>query len=96
MLCLEQFLRRAFEHDRAAFAAAFGTHVNDPIGVLDDVQIVLDDNDRVARVHEAVDDLHEVTDIGHVQARGRFVHDVDTALFVQFAGEFDALTFTAR
>ena len=38
----------------------------------------------------------QMADIRHVQAGGRLVHDVDAALFVQFAGELDALAFAAR
>jgi hypothetical protein len=32
--------------------------VNHPFGGLDDVQIVFDDHDRVALVHEAAEDFH--------------------------------------
>ena len=60
------------------------------------MQIMFDDHNRVACVHEAVDDLHEMTNIRHVQTCGRFIHDVDAALLVQLAGKFDALTFAAR
>ena len=84
-----------FEHDCTALAAAFRTHVDDPIGVFDDVQIMLDDDHRVACIHQTIDDFQQVTDIRHVQARGRLVHHVDAALLVQFAGKLDALAFAA-
>ena len=40
--------RRALRHHGAAAGAAFGAHVDDPVGGLDDVQVVLDDGDGVA------------------------------------------------
>ncbi len=40
--------RRAGNQDAAAAAAALGAEVDDPVGRLDDVQVVLDDDDGVA------------------------------------------------
>jgi hypothetical protein len=37
MFRFQQFFGRSFEHDRAALTAAFRTHIDDPIGILDDV-----------------------------------------------------------
>jgi len=36
ILCSEQLLGRALEHYSTALVAAFGTHVDDPIGARDD------------------------------------------------------------
>src|SRR6185312_17072342 len=47
-------LGRAGRDDLAAPLAAFGAEVNEPVGRLDDVQVVLDDHDGVALVAEAV------------------------------------------
>src|SRR4051812_22361101 len=47
-------LGRAGGDDLTAVLAAFGAHVDDPVGRLDDVEVVLDDDDRVALVDEAV------------------------------------------
>src|SRR5690606_22573350 len=41
-------LRRALRHDLAAGVAAFGPEVDDPIGGLDDLEIVFDHDDRIA------------------------------------------------
>src|SRR5882757_9632796 len=43
-------LGRAVGDDAAAAFAAFGAHVEDVVGVADDVEIVLDDDDGVAQV----------------------------------------------
>ena len=42
-------LGRALGDDAAAALAALGAQVNDPVGGLDDVEVVLDDDQGVAR-----------------------------------------------
>ena len=53
---VQNLLRRALEHDLAALVAALWPHVDDPVGVLDNIQVVLDHNYRVARIDHAVRD----------------------------------------
>ena len=59
---------------------------------------MLDDEDRVAQVHEAVDDAEQLADVVEVQAGGRLVEDVERASGVrlaQLAGQLDALRLAA-
>ncbi len=44
--------RGTLGHDEAAGTAALGAQINDMVGALDEVEVVLDDNDRIARVHQ--------------------------------------------
>ena len=44
--------RRAFGDDVAAAFAAFGTEIDHPVGALDHVEIVLDDDQRAAAVNQ--------------------------------------------
>ena len=37
LFCAQEFFGRTFEYDLTALAAALRTHVDDPVGVLDDV-----------------------------------------------------------
>ena len=73
------FLRRAARHDPAAAGAAFGAEVDDPVGRLDDVEIVLDHQHRVAGVDEVVQHLQQQLDVGEVQAGRRLVEQVERA-----------------
>jgi hypothetical protein len=66
-------------HDLAAAVAAFGAEVDDPVGGLDDVEIVLDHHDRVALVDQLVQHFQQLGDIVEMQARRRFVEDVERA-----------------
>jgi subtilase family serine protease len=55
----------------------FGAHVDDPVGGLDDVEIVLDDDQRAAAVDELAEGGEELGDIVEVQAGGGLVEDVE-------------------
>ena len=46
---------RAGRDDAAAFVAGAGADVDDPVAAGDDVHVVLDDDDGVARVDQAVE-----------------------------------------
>ena len=78
-LHLDHVLGRAGGDDLAAAVAAFGAEVDDPVGGLDDVEIVLDDDDRVALVDQLVQHLEQLGDVVEVEAGGRLVEDVERA-----------------
>ena len=61
----------------ATFGAGFGAEVDDPVGSFDHVEIVLDDDDRVALVDEAVEDFEQFGEVVEVEAGGRFVEEVE-------------------
>ena len=85
--------------DFAAAVAAFGAEVDDPVGGLDDFEIVLDDDHRVALVDQLVQHFEQLRHVVEVQAGGRLVEDVERAagrLARQLLGELDALRLAAR
>ena len=66
---------------------------------LDDVEIVLDDDHRIAAVHEPLQDEEQLVDVRRVQSRRRLVEDVERlarAAPRQLRRELDALRLTAR
>ena len=82
MTCIALFahgdlFRRARRDDRAAAVAPFRAEVDDPIGDLDDVEVVLDDDDGVAGVHQLLQHLDQAVDVGDVQPGGGLVQDID-------------------
>ena len=84
--------------DAAAAFAAFGAHVEEVVGVADDVEVVLDDDDGVAEVGEAVEDFEELADVVEVEAGGGLVEEVEGAAGLalgELAGELHALGFAA-
>ena len=72
-------LRGALGDNGPAAGAALGAHVDDPVRRLDHVQVVFDDDHRIAFVDKAVDDVQQLADVVEMQAGGRLVEDVDGA-----------------
>src|SRR5882672_3599239 len=96
---LGNLLGGALRNDAATAFATFGAQIDDPVGLLDYVEVVLDDEDGVAEVGEAVQDVEEFFYIVEVQAGGGLVQNVQGAAGLaarKFAREFDALRFAAR
>src|SRR5687767_14996163 len=56
MFCTEKLLGRALKDDCSALMTPLRPHVDDPVGILDDMQIVLDDDDRIASIDDPVHD----------------------------------------
>ena len=78
--------------------AALGTHVDEAVGHLDDVEVVLDDEHRVAGIDEALQHVEQLPHVLEVQARRGLVEDVEglaRLLAVQLLGELDALGLAA-
>ena len=62
----------------SARGAAFGAEIDDPIGRLDDLEVVFHDEDRIARVDEIVQHAQQqFFDIGEVQPGGRLVQQIE-------------------
>src|SRR5882724_6787318 len=88
----------ALGDDAAAAFAAFGAEVDDPIGLLDDVKVVLDDEHGVAEIDETLQDGEKLSNVVEVQASGGLVENVERAAGLalrKLAGQLDALGFTA-
>src|SRR6266567_5442682 len=96
--CAGDEFGRALCDDATAAFASFGAKINDPVGLLDDVEVVLDDEHRVAEINEALQDVEEFSHVVKVQAGGGLVEDIESAAGLalgKFAGQFDALGFAA-
>ena len=76
---LRHLFWRALRHDRSACGTAFGSQVDDPVGSLDHVEVVLNDGDGVARVAQLMQNLEQQLDVGEMQAGGGLVKNVECA-----------------
>ena len=65
--------RRAGNQQPSAAVAAFGAQVDDPVRRADHVEVVLDDEQRVPRVEQALERAEQLRDVVEVQAGGRLV-----------------------
>src|SRR5256885_6288716 len=69
--------RSAGRDDFAALIPAFRAEVDDVIGGLEYVEVVLDDDHGVAGVDQAMQDVQQPLDIGGMQARGRLIEGIE-------------------
>src|SRR3990172_6890768 len=76
-LDLGHLFGRALSHDLAPLFPAFGPKVDEVICRLDDIHVMLDDDDCVAAVHEAVKDMDQLPDIIKMQAGRRFIQEIE-------------------
>jgi hypothetical protein len=70
---------RALRHDSAAAFAAFGTEIDDPVGLLDDIEMMLDDQHGVAKGNQTLEHVQEFANIVEVQSGRWFVENVKSA-----------------
>ena len=86
------------DDDAAAGRAGFRAEVDDPVRRLDHVEIVLDDDHRVAEIDEPIQHFEQLVNVVEVQAGRRLIEDVQRASRAgpsQFGGELDALRLAA-
>ena len=77
---MRDLLGRAHRHQPAAVFAALGAEVDDPVGHLDHIEVVLDHDQRVAGLEQLAERREQLRDVVEVQARGRLVEDVEQPL----------------
>jgi len=93
-----ELLWSSLSHDPATLVAALRSQIDDPIGVADDVEVVLDDDDGVPQIGEAVQNAQQLLDIIEVEASGWLVQQVQSPArlpFAQLARQLDALRFAS-
>ena len=85
-------------HDLAAVDAGAGADVDDPVGRVDRLFVVLDDDERVAEVAQREERLDEPPVVALVQADRRLVEHVQHAgeSRADLRREADALRLAAR
>ena len=57
----------------AAVGTAFGAQIDDPVGVLDHIEVVLDDNQGISAISQSVQDLQQSINICKMKSRRRFI-----------------------
>ena len=94
-----QLLRRAMPDHAATELAAFGAHIDQVVGIADNVQIVFDDDDRIAEIGKPMKHVKQAAHIVKVKPGGGLVKQVQGAAglaFRKLAGKLHALGLTAR
>lgn len=90
--------RSSFRHDLPAPGTPFGAEVDDPVCGFDDIQVVFNDHQRIAGIHEFVKDSEELLDVLKMQTGRWLIHDIEHIFggsALQLGGDFQALGFAA-
>ena len=97
LLAGQQVLHGAGDDDLAAVLARAGADVDHPVGGVDGVLVVLDDDQRVAQVAQPDQRLDQPVVVALVQADGRLVEHVEHAdqAGADLGGQPDALRLAA-
>ena len=93
---LDDFFGGATGNELSTSATSFGAHVYEVVGCADDVEVVLNDDDRIAFLYQSIEHAEQHSDIFEVEPRGGFVENVyrlPRVAFGEFRSEFHALTF---
>ena len=72
--CSDHF-RRALRDDAATAVATFRPHIDHPVRCHDDVQVVLDDEQRAAILDQPLEGSEQFPDVVEVQAGGGLIAD---------------------
>ena len=88
-------------HDQlTALVASLRSKVQYPIGAFDDVEVMLNHQDRMPRIHQSLQTIQKALYIREMQSSGRFVEYIEimTAAthFAQLRCQFHPLSFSAR
>ena len=57
-------------------ASGFGTDVDEIVGIADNIFIVLDDNNRVAKVAERLENADETESVALMKTDARLIEDI--------------------
>ena len=71
------FFRRSSYDKATSFVSSFRSEVDDIVGTLDDIHVVLDDDNRVSPVDECFESLKQFLDVVEMQSCCRLVEDED-------------------
>ena len=88
---MDNLLRGALEDDFAAGGAAVGAEVDNPVGLGDEFEAVLNDDDGIALADEAAQEREQQFDVLGVEAGGGLVEDIETATAAEVGTKLDAL-----
>jgi len=82
-LC-DEFVWRPFKHEVTALLASFWSQFDDPVGHIENIQVVFDYEHRVPHRNERVENVHQAGNIFKVQTRCGFVKDKECACASRF------------
>ena len=74
---LRYLLRCSLCDDESTTTSTFRSEIQNVVHGLDDVEVVFDDEDGIAFVYEALEDFEQALNVVEVEARRRFIENVE-------------------
>src|SRR6266403_1983360 len=99
LLIARDLLRGASGDHLAAHVAALGSHVDQPVGGFDDIEVVLDNEQRRSRLEQFAKCGQQLGDVVEMQSGRWLIEDVENALILssrEVGSELEPLRFSAR
>ena len=78
-LLADNVFRRALRNNLATAITTFRPHVDDPVGCLDDFEIMLDHDNTVSLIDQLVQHFEKLLHIVEMQARSRLIEYIKRA-----------------
>lgn len=79
--------------------ATLRAEIDNPVGALDDIKVVLDYDYSVAVITQSIENVEQLLDVMEVEAGSWFVEDIERGAGIspgEFLGQLDPLCFAAR
>jgi hypothetical protein len=73
------FFGGAFGNHRTTLVSAFGTHIDYPIGALDDIEVVFDYENGISKSYQLLQHLNQLSYILKMQTNSRLVQNIKRA-----------------
>jgi hypothetical protein len=80
----DDFLRGTLGHDCPALGTSLRTEIDDPVGGLDDVQVVFNHQNTVPLVHQAVEYVEQHPNVFKMEPSGGLIEDIESSSGVAF------------
>ncbi len=96
---MRSFLGGSRGNDRASGVAALRSEVDEPVGVLDHVEVVLDDDDAGASIEQSLKGLEQDTNVLEVESGGGLIEEEQGAFRIRAAhvsGQLETLRLSSR
>ena len=94
----DNIIRRSAKNKLAALIPAIRAKVDQIIRAFDDVEIMFNDQDRIAPIDQPLQDLKQFVDIGKMKSRRRFIKDIERPAcrgLTKFARQLNPLSLPA-
>ena len=99
MLALHQLFRCSGENDLTAVVSAVRPQIDQIVGCFNHIQIVLDEDDRISRVYQRLQDFNQFMNVCRMKPCCRLVQNIDGlsgGFAAKFSSQLDPLNFAAN